>query len=144
MSQPDENHPPAVPTPTPPSRPLLPDLSPPPGYVSATGANPYPYSAPPPVQTNRYAPHAASKSPGLAALLAGLFGCLGMLYATVPGAFITFGINVLLFFIGIFTVGIAWFFLVFTWIGGMVWAYVAAQEHNRKLLPPAFPPQSPY
>jgi hypothetical protein len=85
----------------------------------------------------------AGKSPGLAALLAGLFGCLGMLYATVPGAFIVFGINILLLIAGVFTIGIAWLLWLFTWIGGMVWAYKAAEEHNKKLRPPPYPPTTP-
>ncbi|WP_165692592.1 hypothetical protein [Mycolicibacterium fortuitum] len=54
-----------------------------------------------------------------------------MLYATVPGAFIMFGINALLLIIGFFTLGIAWFFWLFTCIGGMVWAHMAADQHNK-------------
>lgn len=148
MSQADDSYLPAMPPTTPPPQPppmLQPNLSPPPSYLGATGLNPYPssYPAPPPIQVNVYRPAVPTKNPGLAALLAGLFGCLGMLYATVPGAFIMFGINTLLLIIGVFTLGITWFLWPFTWIGGMVWAYLAADQHNKKLLPPAYPPQYP-
>ncbi|MGV0784862.1 hypothetical protein [Mycolicibacterium peregrinum] len=145
MSQADDNYPPAVPAPAPLQPPpmLQPQLSPPPSYIGATGPSLYPYPAQPPVQVNLYAPALPTKSPGLAAVLAGLFGCLGMLYATVPGAFIMFGINALLLIIGFFTLGIAWFLWLFTWIGGMVWAYMAADQHNKKLMPTAYPAQYP-
>ncbi|MFV8232019.1 hypothetical protein [Mycolicibacterium fortuitum] len=148
MSQADDNYLPAVPpqpAPQPPPPMLQPELSPPPGYFAA-GPNPYPYPGTAPIQVNMYTPAMPTKNPGLAALLAGLFGCLGMLYATVPGAFIMFGINILLFLIGFFTLGIAWFLWFFTWIGGMVWAYWAADQHNKKLLPPSlqYPPTAPY
>lgn len=173
MSQTDDNSLPAVPPPMSAAPQWPQPLNPPPGYIGATGPNAYPYPAgagpnlnphhgvtgpnlnpymypaAPPVQVNMYAPPAVAKNPGLAALLAGLFGCLGMLYSTVPGAFIMFGINVVLFIAGIFTVGIAWFLLLFTWIGGIVWAYMAAEEHNRRMLPPLhhqpqYAPTAPY
>ncbi|MEV0669441.1 hypothetical protein [Mycobacterium sp. NPDC050441] len=147
MSQADENDLPAVPPlgPPPPPQPLLqPNLSPPPGYLGSTGPHPYPYYPAPAVHVTVHAPPVAAKNPGLAALLAALFGCLGMLYATVPGAFIIFGINVLLFLVGLFTLGMTWFLWLFTWIGGVVWAYMAADAHNKKLLPapPYYPPPS--
>ncbi|WP_210115507.1 hypothetical protein [Mycobacterium sp. DL99] len=147
MSQADDNYLPAVPPPIQSQQPppiLQPNLSPPPGYFGATGPQPYLYPAPPAVQVNMYAPAAPTKNPGLAALLAGLFGCLGMLYATVPGAFIMFGINALLLIIGFFTLGLTWFLWLFTWIGGMVWAYMAADAHNKRLMPPPYPPTAPY
>ncbi len=52
-----------------------------------------------------------------------------------------FGINVLLFLIGFFTLGMTWFLWLFTWIGGIAWAYMAADTHNKKLLPA--PPSLP-
>ncbi|WP_206429619.1 hypothetical protein [Mycolicibacterium nivoides] len=151
MSQADENHLPTEPPPGAPTTPpplLQPNLNPPPGYLGSAGTQPYPYPYPSPVpavHVTMYAPPVAAKNPGLAALLAALFGCLGMLYATVPGAFIMFGINVLLFLIGFFTLGMTWFLWLFTWIGGIAWAYMAADTHNKKLLPaPPYYPPSPH
>jgi len=97
------------------------------------GPGGYPYS-PPPVQPTMY-PIAPTKSPGVAVLLAFLFGPLGMLYATVPGALIMMGVNFLLFLGGFVTMGLSWVLLFFTWIGAMVWAYVAADNHNKRCLP---------
>lgn len=67
------------------------------------------------------------KSVGLAALLAFLFGPLGMAYVTVGGAiamcFITLFLMVVTLGLGLFV----------TWPISVLWAVHAANEHNRRL-----------
>lgn len=62
------------------------------------------------------------KSAALAFLLAFLFGPLGMLYSTVPGALVLFLVNVILV---IPTLGLI---LLITWPIGCIWAAVAASS----------------
>lgn len=69
-----------------------------------------------------------TKSVGLALVLSGLFGPLGMLYSTILGAVIMFLLNIVAIFI---TLGIG---LILTWPIGIVWAGLAARSHNKKLL----------
>ena len=69
-----------------------------------------------------------TKSVCVALLLTFLFGPLGMLYSTVVGALVMFLANVMAF---VFTAGIG---LLVTWPIGMVWAAMAANESNSKLL----------
>ncbi|RAV04337.1 hypothetical protein DQP56_00525 [Mycolicibacter senuensis] len=68
------------------------------------------------------------KNPGIAALLAGLFGPLGMLYATVPGALVMIGVNLVILVIGFLTFGAGFFLWIFSWLGGIIWAYIAADS----------------
>jgi len=70
----------------------------------------------------------APKSVGLAIILTFLLGPLGMLYATILGGVVMFFANLL---IGIPTLG---FGLIFTWPIGIIWAALAADSHNKKLL----------
>ena len=92
---------------------------------------------PQPVNVNVYGtlpghPLPPQKSPGLAALLGFLFGPLGMLYATVPGAAVMFGAEVLAAVIGAFTGGVGFFVLIpFLVIACTVWPYNAAKDLNR-------------
>lgn len=67
------------------------------------------------------------KSVGGAVALAFFFGPLGMLYATVPGAFVMFFINVLVI------IGTAGGGLLLTIPIGMIWAGSAASSHNKGL-----------
>jgi hypothetical protein len=73
------------------------------------------------------------KNAGVALLLTFLFGPLGMLYSTVTGGLVMIGINTMVLILGFFTFGIAWIGFFFTWIAGLVWAYTAAEDYNRKL-----------
>ena len=66
------------------------------------------------------------KSVGVAFLLAFLFGPLGLLYASVSGGIIMF---ILTLIIGIFTLGIGF---ILGWIGSIIWAIVAVNNHNQK------------
>jgi hypothetical protein len=68
------------------------------------------------------------KSAGVAILLAVLFGPIGLLYSTVIGAIVMFIVNIIA---GIFTLG---FGLILTWPICGVWAFVAVNSHNKKLL----------
>lgn len=70
---------------------------------------------------------AQKKSVFVAALLAFLFGPLGMLYSTVAGAVVMFVINIV---VGFLTAGIG---LLLTWPIGVVWAAVAASKRNNLL-----------
>lgn len=67
------------------------------------------------------------KSVGLAFLLAFLFGPLGLLYASVTGGIVMF---ILTGIIGIITLGIGF---VLGWIGSIIWAVVAVNNHNKKV-----------
>lgn len=69
-----------------------------------------------------------TKSVGIALLLSFLFGPLGMLYSTVAGALVMFIVNVGALLL---TAG---FGLLLTWPIGMVWAAMAANGSNAKLL----------
>ena len=66
------------------------------------------------------------KSMGLAILLAFLFGPLGMLYATIPGAIVMFILDVLMFF---FTGGLG---LIITIPVGIIWAAMAVSKYNKE------------
>ncbi len=70
------------------------------------------------------------KSAGVAFILSFLFGPLGMFYSTVTGALVILGIDFLLIFVTIFTLGFGGFLYFFTWIGGIIWAVVAANNYN--------------
>ncbi|MBU1615986.1 hypothetical protein KJ693_11855 [bacterium] len=70
----------------------------------------------------------STKSMGIAILLTVLFGPLGMLYSTIWGAIIMI---VLSGIIGIVTLG---FGLLFTWPVCIIWAAVATNLYNKKLL----------
>ena len=67
----------------------------------------------------------SQKSVGLAVFLSFLFGPLGMFYSTVSGALIMLLVS---FVIGIITYGLA---APFLWLVCMVWAGVAADNHNK-------------
>lgn len=69
----------------------------------------------------------SEKSVGLAVLLAFLFGPLGMLYATVPGAIVMFFVNVI---VAIVTLGLG---LFLTLPIGILWAGLAASSKNKRL-----------
>lgn len=86
-----------------------------------------------------------AKNPGTAALLAGLFGPLGMLYSTVPGALVMFCVNLLILVFGVLTFGAGLFLGIFSWIGGIIWAYQAANQESRPVASAQwhYPPQYP-
>lgn len=69
-----------------------------------------------------------TKSVGVAILLAILFGPLGMLYSTVGGAIIMIITSVVVM---LFTFG---FGVFITWPICVIWAAVAASNHNQRLL----------
>lgn len=69
-----------------------------------------------------------TKSVGLAVLLAVIFGPLGLLYSTVMGAIVMFVVNIV---VALVTVG---FGLILTWPICGVWAVVATNAYNKKLL----------
>ena len=70
----------------------------------------------------------ATKSTGLAIVLAVLFAPIGLLYSTVMGAAVMFIVNII---VAVVTVG---FGLLLTWPICGIWAFVAVNAHNKKLL----------
>lgn len=69
-----------------------------------------------------------SKSVGIAFLLSFLFGPLGLFYSSVAGGIIMLILGVA---VGIITLG---FGLIFIWIACIIWAVIAANSANKKLL----------
>jgi hypothetical protein len=67
------------------------------------------------------------KSLAAALILAFFFGPFGLLYATVPGGLIMLGVALV---VGLVTFGLA---LPFVWIGSMVWAAIAVDQHNDRV-----------
>ena len=68
------------------------------------------------------------KSMGAALALTFFFGPLGLLYASVAGGIIMFILTVI---VGILTLGIGF---VVGWIGSIIWAAIAVNRHNAKVL----------
>ena len=100
---------------------------------------PEPYAEPPTAPAGYYHPGpvvnvtqtmavnvGSSKSVGVAVLLAFFFGPLGMLYSTILGAAVMFFVNLV---VGIPTYG---FGLLLTWPGCVIWAAIAANNHNQR------------
>ena len=67
------------------------------------------------------------KSVGVAILLTVLFGPLGMLYSTVPGALVMILVSLVL---GVMTAGISFFI---TWPICIIWGALAVDSYNRGL-----------
>ena len=70
----------------------------------------------------------STKSTGVAIILTVLFGPLGMLYSTIWGGII---MGIVSLIVGIVTLGIG---LLITWPICVIWAAVAANSYNNKLL----------
>lgn len=70
----------------------------------------------------------APKSMGVSILLTVLFGPLGMLYSTIPGAIVMVLLSVIA---AVLTMGIS---LLITWPVSIIWGAVATSSHNKKLL----------
>ena len=68
------------------------------------------------------------KSMGIALLLTFFFGPLGLLYASVGGGVILLLLTIV---IGLVTLGIGFFV---GWIASMIWAAVAVNSHNAKIM----------
>lgn len=70
----------------------------------------------------------SAKSPGTAILLTILFGPLGMLYSTIPGAIVMFVLSLV---VGIPTLGLG---LLVIWPICVIWAAIAASSYNKRIL----------
>jgi hypothetical protein len=70
----------------------------------------------------------AGKSMAMAIVLAIIFGPLGMLYATVTGGIVMIFISILA---AVFTLG---FGLFLTWPVCVVWAAIATNSYNKKIM----------
>lgn len=68
------------------------------------------------------------KSVGISIALTLFFGPLGMFYSTILGAIIMGIIDII---VGIFTLGIG---LLFTWPIQIIWAAIAINMYNKKLM----------
>jgi hypothetical protein len=97
------------------------------GAMSSIEPPAVPTSQPTVVQQTTVIQVGSRKSVGGAVALAFFFGPLGMLYATVPGAFVMFFVNVLVL------IGTAGIGLLLTIPLGMIWAGSAASSHNKGL-----------
>ncbi len=69
-----------------------------------------------------------TKSMGIGILLTVLFGPLGMLYATIPGALIMIVVTAV---VGFLTLGIG---LIVTWPICIIWTAVAVNKYNKNLM----------
>ena len=69
-----------------------------------------------------------TKSMGIAIILTILFGPLGMLYATIPGAIVMFILKLLAF---VLTAGLG---LILLWPIAVVWSAMAVKSHNDRLI----------
>jgi hypothetical protein len=70
----------------------------------------------------------SQKSMGISILLTVFFGPLGMFYSTIAGAIVMLIVDLL---VGIFTLGIG---LILTWPIGVIWAAIATNSYNKKLM----------
>jgi hypothetical protein len=75
-----------------------------------------------------------AKSTGLAVVLSLFFGGLGLLYATIPGGIIMSIITVLVWILGIITLGIGLVLVPFVHFVCIIWAVIAVKKYNTKLL----------
>jgi hypothetical protein len=107
-----------------------------PAVAAPTQVLPTVYPPPPPVTYSPPGVYAApsqvvvvgsSKDPALAAVLGFFFGPLGLLYSTVPGAAIMFGVSVV---VGLLTFGLGLFLL---WPVSAVVGFRAAKSSNQRL-----------
>ncbi|WP_432558532.1 hypothetical protein [Granulicoccus sp. GXG6511] len=118
--------------------PAYPQQTPPFGQQNYPGYGQQPYAGPPaqpyypvvaaPVVPVVVAP--AQKSPATAGVLAFFFGPLGMLYSTWQGALTLFLVNIVLIW---FTAALI---LLVTIPIGVIWAVMAANQHNARLMVP--------
>ncbi|HCS56577.1 MAG TPA: hypothetical protein DIW80_04300 [Gordonia polyisoprenivorans] len=114
--------------------PAAPPAPAPPPVAGPVYPSPVPYGyVPVPVPVGQYPPVVvvgSEKSVGVALVLSFFFGPLGMFYSTVTGGLVMLGVYVLAALLSIVTVGIP---LFLAWIGCMVWACTAANEHNNRV-----------
>ena len=67
------------------------------------------------------------KSMAAAVILTFLFGPLGLLYVTVPGAILLIVVSIVL---GIITLGLGF---IVGWLASIIWAIIAVGKHNGKM-----------
>lgn len=76
----------------------------------------------------------ARKSPGLAVVLALLFGSLGLFYASIFGGLLMSVATVAAVALTILTAGLGLPVLVLVWVMSVLWAAVATSRYNRALV----------
>ncbi len=86
------------------------------------------------MQPNKPVVVTPTKNIGLAIFLTIVFGPLGMLYSTIPGAIVMCLASGVAFIAGIATFGLSLILLVpLLWIISIFWAAGAASAYNRRL-----------
>ncbi len=75
-----------------------------------------------------------TKSVGIAILLTVLFGPVGMLYSTILGGLIMIAVTFVIGMIGLLTLGLGLLLLIPLWPVYIIWAAVAVNSYNKKLL----------
>ena len=80
------------------------------------------------MSANRATVVISTKSPGIAILLTILFGPIGMFYSTIPGAILMCLVSLV---VGVLTLGLG---LLLTWPICVLWAALAANAYNKKVL----------
>lgn len=84
------------------------------------------------IQPARVAASQPAKSIVLSIVLAFLFGPLGMLYATIVGGLVMLSVYLMLVLITFVTFGIGWFLFLLAWPTCVLWAALAAHNHNQR------------
>jgi hypothetical protein len=75
-----------------------------------------------------------SKNVGIAAILTFFFGGLGLLYVSIIAGLIATVIEIVIFIVGFFTVGIGWLIFIPWHIFCIILAVVMTNSHNKRLL----------
>lgn len=77
---------------------------------------------------------AQRKSPGVAVLLALLFGGFGLFYASIPGGLLMSIATMAGMLFAMLTLGLGAFILIPIWIISLLWATLATSSYNKRLL----------
>ena len=75
-----------------------------------------------------------TKSVGLSVVLTFLFGGFGLLYATIGGGVLMLVLETVAWIVTFLTLGLGFVFVFIVHIASLVWAIVAINTHNKKLI----------
>ena len=73
-------------------------------------------------------PRRAPRSVGVAFLLTFFFGPIGLLYASVTGGLVMIVVELMVFLLGILTLGLGWALFFVTWVICIIWGCIAAGQ----------------
>lgn len=68
------------------------------------------------------------RSVGVAFLLTLFFGPIGLLYATVTGGLVMIAVELMVFLLGVVTLGLGWVLFFVTWVVCIIWGCIAAGQ----------------